>query len=72
MRYWKQVNSFGVTTAVEYYSHNQKIKDAIEITKSEYDSYIAALPKPVPIPARDILAEFDDLKAKLKVAGINV
>lgn len=72
MRYWKRIDGTGKTTTVEGYSFDAKIPGAIEITKQEYDSYIASLPVPAPSTPRDIVKEFDTLKDKLKAAGINV
>ena len=67
-RYWKRVNSEGLTTGVECYSHDLDVEGAIEITKEEYDEFITSLPEPESV--RDPLAEIDNLKAKLKEKGI--
>ncbi len=72
MRYWKRVDNNGKTITVESYSHNSEIEGAIEITKIEFDAFIASLPMSEPIPTRDLAAEIDALKAKLKAAGIRI
>lgn len=69
MRYFKRIDSNGKTTTVESYSHDKPIPDAVEIEKAEHDSFIAALPAPVIIPPRDLIKEFDNLKATLKAKG---
>jgi len=66
MRYWKRVDKKGNTTTVESYSHDLDVEGAIEISKDEYDAYIASLPPPVVEPTRDLAAEIDDLKARVK------
>ncbi|GAI55421.1 unnamed protein product, partial [marine sediment metagenome] len=50
MRYWKRVDTDDNIIAVESYSHGFDIEGAIEITKEEYDEFIASLPEPEPIP----------------------
>lgn len=71
MEYWKKVDAEGNTTTVESHSYPHIVPDAIQITKEEYDEFIASLPPPEPPePVRDPLAEIDELKAKLKEKGI--
>jgi hypothetical protein len=48
MRYWKRIDTQGATRTVEAYSFDGEIEGAIEITKEEYDAFIAGLPKPLP------------------------
>jgi len=69
MRYFKRIDTEGNTTTVESYSHNLDVKGAIEISKTEYDAYIASLPVVEPEPVRDLVAEIDELKAKIKMLG---
>ena len=70
MRYWKRINKDSKTTTVESYSHNLDIKGAIEISESEFNDYLNSLPPPpVPEPPRDLLAEIDELKARLDKIG---
>lgn len=65
MRYWKRIDNQGAITTVESYSHDLDIKGAVEITKEEYDSFVASLP-PIKIePVRDIAKEVDDLKTRI-------
>lgn len=65
MRFWKRLNPDNTIRTVESYSHNLDVKGAIEITKEEFDEYIASLPEPEPPePRRDLAAEIDKLKAK--------
>jgi len=66
MRYWKKVKD-GKTITVESYSHNLDIKGAIEITEAEFNQFIDSLPKPMPVPVRDLFGEIDEMKAQLKV-----
>lgn len=47
MRYWKRVTG-SVTTTVESYSHDIDINGAIEISKAEFDAYIASFPPSSP------------------------
>ena len=71
MRYWKRVNQDGNTTTVESYSHSLDVAGAIEILQEEYDEYIASLPlMPPPEPVRDLAAEIDLIKVRLKEEGI--
>ena len=65
MRYWKRVDKEGKTITVESYSHNLDVVGAIEITREEFDAFIASLPIAKPEPDRDLAAEIDDLKARV-------
>ncbi len=68
MRYWKFANG-----SVQSCSNDAHVVPAAtEVTKFAFDQVIAALPVRPLVQPRDILAEIDDLKAKLKAAGINV
>ena len=66
MRYWKRVNTEGKITAVESYSHDFDVDDAIEIDKAEFDAFITSLPVIKPEPTRDLIAEIDALKARME------
>jgi hypothetical protein len=75
MRYWKRVDSTGKTTTVESYSHNLDIPGAVEISKDEFDAFIASLPQVDPMAA--VKAEWkaaatvdDKLKVLAKVLGL--
>lgn len=70
MKYYKRINAQGAITTVEAYSHNLPVQGAIEITKSEFDSFIKSLPVVEPIPQRDLVKEFDNLKSELKAKGV--
>lgn len=50
MKYWKRINPDGSTATVESYLHNQEIKDAVEITQVEFETFIATLPEPPLLP----------------------
>lgn len=50
MEYWKFVDGEGNTLAVESHSFPHQVPDAIQITKEEYDEFIASLPPPEPSP----------------------
>lgn len=50
MRYWKRLNSDGTIRTVESYSHILDVEGAIEITKGQFNEYIASLPAPKPEP----------------------
>ncbi len=69
MRYWKRVDKDNKTTTVESYSHDLDIKGAIEITKGEYDEFMASSPIVEPEPVRDLEAEIDEIKARLNLKG---
>jgi len=64
MRYWKRTDN-GTTLTVESYSHDLEVSGAIEISKEEFDAYIASLPIPEPKPTRDYGKEIDELKGKV-------
>lgn len=49
MKYYKRVDGQDKTTTVESYSHDAPVVGAVEISKAEYDAFIAALP-PAPPP----------------------
>lgn len=70
MRYWKRVDSQSKTTTVESYSHGLNVQGAIEISKSEFDAFIASLPVPEKAITRDLGKEFDSLKDELKSKGV--
>ena len=44
MKFWKRVDIQGQTTTVESYSHDLDVEGAVEITKEEFDTFIALLP----------------------------
>ncbi len=67
MKYWKRVDKEGVTTTVESYSYDLEIEGAIEIDEQEFDEYIASIPPAVKEPIRDLAAEIDELKEKVKI-----
>lgn len=48
MQYWKKVDEEGNTTTVESCSYPHIVPNAVQITKEEYDAYIASLPEPSP------------------------
>ena len=50
MEYWKFIDGEGNTTSVESHSYPHLVPDAIQITKEEYDEFIASLPPPEPPP----------------------
>ena len=66
MRYWKRTNLDGSTNTVESYSHSLEVEGTVEITKAEYDAFIASLPPPIIEPVRNLEAEIDDLKARIE------
>jgi len=66
MRYWKRIDAEGKTTTVEGYSHELDVEGAIEIDKTEFDSYIASLPPPGPPPKPAIDAKIESIEARLK------
>lgn len=66
MRYWKRIDSEGNTTTVESYSHNLDVEGAIEISKQEFDNYLASLPVIEPEPKRDLTTEIDNLKVRVE------
>ncbi len=68
-RYWKRIDGNGRTITVEGYSHNLDIEGAIRTKAAEFNSFIASLPESEPEPVRDLGAEIDELRAKLKQVG---
>ena len=70
MYYYKQVKD-GKIISVEAKSADSCSPGFKKATKAEYDSYLASLPpKPSPEPARDAIAELDELKSNLIDKGI--
>lgn len=70
MRYWKRLKD-GKTNTVESYSHDLDVEGAIAISQMEFKNYIDSLPKPKLVPMRELVAEIDDLKAKVaKLEGM--
>ena len=68
MRYWKFVDTKGKTTSVQSCSNDANVvKGAVEITQTEFDAFIASLPVVIPPPVRDLVAEIDDLKARINI-----
>jgi len=65
MRHYKRIDSQGKITTVEGYSHNLKIKGAVEISKAEFDNYLASLPVSIKQPKRDYAIEIDNLKTRV-------
>jgi len=66
MDYWKFVDREEKTTSVESHSYTHKVPDAIQITKEEYDEFIASLPEPIPPPKPiDLATEFEALKGRV-------
>jgi len=65
MRFYKRIDNNGDTTTVEAYSHNAKVKGAVEITEAEFDDFKASLPVTEPEPTRDLAAEIDKIKERL-------
>jgi hypothetical protein len=61
MRYWKRETN-GLTATVESYSHDADVAGAVEITKEEFDGFIAAIPAVAPVQSRDLAKEVDGLK----------
>ena len=70
MRYWKRLNSDGVTNTVESYSHKLDIEGATEIKEQDFNDYLASLTKRKTEPPRDLAAEIDKIKARLNKAGV--
>lgn len=79
MRYWAKLNPGGSIDTVESHSYDHLVPGAIELTKEEYDAFIASLPEleyEPPKPVRDLAAEIDELKVKVgelekKVEGVS-
>lgn len=68
MKYWKIENPDGSTNSVMANSHDKPVKDAVEIEKAAYDSFIAALGKPVNT-TRVLEPEVDHLVEWAKTMG---
>ena len=66
MYYYKQVKN-GKIVSVETKSVDNISPNFIKATKAEYDNFIGSLPVPVPEPVRDLVAEIDDLKARVNI-----
>jgi len=62
MQYWKKLNPDGTILRVESHSYPHVVPDATEITKEEFEKYIASLPVIEP-EVRDLATEIDELKA---------
>lgn len=62
MRYWKVGNS------VESYSHNRDIPGAQEITRDEFNAFIAALPVPEPDTTPSLLKRIEAIEAQLNIS----
>lgn len=67
MEYWKIVDKDGKTSTVESHSFHHKVPDATQISKEEFDEFIASLPAVEPEPVRDLLVELDELKTRLAI-----
>ncbi len=65
MIYFKQVKG-GVIASVEAKSVDIASPGFVKATKAEYDNFIASLPVREPVPHRDLAAEVDDLKLRVK------
>lgn len=48
MEYWKFIDGEGNTLSVESHSYSHDVPGAIQITKEEYDVFIASLSPPPP------------------------
>jgi hypothetical protein len=62
MKYWKRVDEYGNIRTVESYSFDSQIEGALEITKEDFDAFIANLKPPALPPVRDLAKEIDELK----------
>jgi len=70
VRYWKFTNPDSVQSCS---NDKHMVPGAKEISKVEFNNFIASLPvPPTPAPVRDLLQELDALKAKMEAAGISV
>ncbi len=67
MKYWKRIDGQDNTLTVESYSHSLEIEGAIEITKVEFNEYLASLPiiEYEPELVRDYGKEIDELRAEI-------
>ncbi|GAJ15335.1 unnamed protein product [marine sediment metagenome] len=61
MEYWKFLNPDGSISTVESHSYPHEVPDAIQISKEEYDAFIASLPEPEPIPPTPDEARLQEL-----------
>uniref|UniRef100_A0A6M3L1X5 Uncharacterized protein n=1 Tax=viral metagenome TaxID=1070528 RepID=A0A6M3L1X5_9ZZZZ len=52
MRYWKRIDTEGLITTVESYSHELDIDGAIEITEQEFNGYLSSSPVIEPQPPK--------------------
>lgn len=67
MRYWKFTDLDGSTKSVQSCSINEHIvPDAIEIDQIEFNEYLKSLPVEQPKLARDLPAELDKLKGRVR------
>ena len=67
MKYWKFTNKEGKTTSVQSCSNDAfRVLKATEVDKTEFDEYLASLPKLVVEKPRDLVVEIDDLKTRVK------
>jgi len=71
MYHYKQVENNQIVS-VEAKSKDAISPDFIEASEAEYNGFIASLPEKLPdlTPARNLMQEFDDLKAELKAKSI--
>lgn len=60
MKYWRRQNPDGSTLHIE---SEDEIEGATEITKEEFDDFVASLPGPA--PPRNLAQEIDEMKAKM-------
>ena len=47
MRYWA-IKTNNLITSVESYSHNSDVADRVEITETEFNTFMSSLPPPPP------------------------
>lgn len=66
MKYWKLLDKDGCICSIESHSNDHKVPNGIEISKEEYDNYLASLPKEAPQSIRNLFAEIDDIKVRLE------
>ncbi len=55
MYYWKKVDQDGNTTTVERHSYPHEVPGAVQITKKEYDEFVASLPVVEPEPPEPLV-----------------
>ena len=65
MYYSKQIKD-GKITSVEGKSTPALSPDFVKATEREYTGFIASLPLPLSLPSRDLMAEIDVLRARVK------